>query len=946
VTPLIIRLGLSTVVERSRPADGGVALTYVKYSGETVTGDGGDQYIGLDRFGRVVDQRWSTSSSSTVDRFQYGYDRDSNVMYKKNLVSSSNSELYHANGSGNGYDSLNRLTAFSRGTLNSGDDSISSSSASASWSLDALGNWSSSTADGTSTSRTTNAQNQVTEVSSDTLGYDLAGDMTTDQNGNTLTYDAWGHLMSVTGSDSTPLASYRYDALGRRDHEVSSAGPNDVLFNSTWQAVEDYGRGLSTQYVWSPVATDALVERSTTQLAGTPDLSVNGDGVYTVDLGDDYGPLYPSVESLVDTGSQLVAASSLAYGTFVLSTLTGGLDVTGSDDLGTNVAMAADGDVLLLTDGNSIIARYGDGSEDTTFGSSGSPSKLIFDTAVSHPSIQLDSGGIIVSGDGGDGSDLIAERLNSDGSMDTTFGTDGVASISVGESVSSTGLAIESDGKIVLVGSTSSGLAVAVLNSDGSADTAFGSDGVIVNDSRLTHGATGGVAVDSSGNIYIAGSEGSSGDYAVVKYTSSGALDTSFGSGGETMVSAGVDGLGQPHNIVLDSGGKIIVGGASDGDSSPEAVVRFNTDGTPDKSFGYNGVAMASPDVPSGNVGTMMVLSSGEIVVLVAGELSDSDSGFSLCYITTTAGSTQNVFAEQDANDNTTSLTDSSGTVLQRFEYDPQGTATALTPSWVVSADVYAWLYGYQGGRLDPSTGFIVFRHRDYSPTLGRWLQTDPAGYVDGASLYDFNQDSPATYSDPQGLQASHSHTELPAGQLWLLGDTRLDSGYVVVVINCRAGKDAVDAVADAYKLVVYSLSFDQALGALDNKDKLPLPQWRQKVLSFITSIYAYEIGTNVIPQQDAWNTHINEFTQTVKNIQANSRDDLVRQIQGAYDHLIAQQTLTVYGLRLQDWNRLQNAPNRGPQPTQNGIERELREKLPLTILDEDQPLPDPLPDA
>src|SRR5438477_6376313 len=119
----------------------GVELTYVKQSGES-NGDAGDQYIGLDRFGRVVDQRWlNTSSGTATDRFQYGYDRDGNVLYKNNLVSSSFSELYHANGSGNGYDNLNQLTAFARGTLNSGNDTISTPSTTASWSMDAAGNF-------------------------------------------------------------------------------------------------------------------------------------------------------------------------------------------------------------------------------------------------------------------------------------------------------------------------------------------------------------------------------------------------------------------------------------------------------------------------------------------------------------------------------------------------------------------------------------------------------------------------------------------------------------------------------------------------------------------------------------------------------------------------------------------------------------------------------------
>src|SRR5713226_1736390 len=89
-------LGLHTVVERDHPQTN-VNLTYISQTGGT--GDAGDQYTGLDRFGRVVEVNWyNTSTSSSTDDFQYGYDQDGNVLYKKNIVNSAFSELYHANG--------------------------------------------------------------------------------------------------------------------------------------------------------------------------------------------------------------------------------------------------------------------------------------------------------------------------------------------------------------------------------------------------------------------------------------------------------------------------------------------------------------------------------------------------------------------------------------------------------------------------------------------------------------------------------------------------------------------------------------------------------------------------------------------------------------------------------------------------------------------------------
>src|SRR5207249_4953898 len=78
-------LGLGIVVKRAHPQPG-VDLTYIKQTAES-NGDAGDQYTGLDRFGRVVDQRWIVTANGThTDRFQYGYDRDSNRLYRSNLV--------------------------------------------------------------------------------------------------------------------------------------------------------------------------------------------------------------------------------------------------------------------------------------------------------------------------------------------------------------------------------------------------------------------------------------------------------------------------------------------------------------------------------------------------------------------------------------------------------------------------------------------------------------------------------------------------------------------------------------------------------------------------------------------------------------------------------------------------------------------------------------------
>jgi RHS repeat-associated protein len=265
-------LGLGTVVTRGHPQSG-VDLTYVKLTGES-DGPAGDKYTGLDAFGRVIEQRWTTSGGAAKDRRQYGYDRDSNRLYADNLVSSSNSELYT-------YDGLNQLSTFARGTLNGTKTGLTgSASRSQSWDFDALGNFDSQTTDGTAQTRTHNKQNEITAVSGATTpAYDSNGSLTTDETGRTFKYDAWNRLVEVRNSSNTLLATFRYDALGRRARETRGSTTTDLYYSSAWQVLEErVGSAVQSSYAWSPVYVDALIAR---------DRDTNADGtlderLYTV----------------------------------------------------------------------------------------------------------------------------------------------------------------------------------------------------------------------------------------------------------------------------------------------------------------------------------------------------------------------------------------------------------------------------------------------------------------------------------------------------------------------------------------------------------------------------------------------------------------------------------------------------------------------------------------
>ncbi len=249
--------GLGTVVIRSH-SQPGVDLTFVKQSGES-NGDAGDQYTGLDRFGRVVDQRWRAAGlvPMDLDRFQYAYDRDGNRLWRDNLVNSAFGELYS-------YDNLNQITSFDRGTLNANKNGITGSpTRQQAWDFDALGNFDSVTTDGNAQTRSHNDQNEITSISGATTPtYDANGNMTGDETGRKFVYDAWNRLVTVKDSGNNVLESFAYDGVNRRVSTTASSTTTDLYYSAEWQVLEDRVGGNTTmQYVWSPVYVDAMILR-------------------------------------------------------------------------------------------------------------------------------------------------------------------------------------------------------------------------------------------------------------------------------------------------------------------------------------------------------------------------------------------------------------------------------------------------------------------------------------------------------------------------------------------------------------------------------------------------------------------------------------------------------------------------------------------------------------
>jgi uncharacterized delta-60 repeat protein len=261
------------------------------------------------------------------------------------------------------------------------------------------------------------------------------------------------------------------------------------------------------------------------------------------------------------------------------------------------------------------VARYNaNGSLDPTFGTGGK-ANVIFDgqnyeDTANALAVQPD--GKIVVGGQAYSTDLRHQifaltRLTAGGQVDTGFGTDGKVQTAISEpsylnSDEIHAVAIDGDGKILVAGSTGqyiiNDFAVARYNADGTPDTTFGTNGVVVTDSGVGEDVARAMALQPDGKILVAGNMSGGGgndNFGVVRYNPDGSLDTAFGNGGMTNTDF-LGGTDWPAGVALRPGGKIVVGGFGEMQAPcyqchkyGPALVQYNADGSLDTTFGSAG---------------------------------------------------------------------------------------------------------------------------------------------------------------------------------------------------------------------------------------------------------------------------------------------------------------------------------------------------------------------
>jgi uncharacterized delta-60 repeat protein len=275
-------------------------------------------------------------------------------------------------------------------------------------------------------------------------------------------------------------------------------------------------------------------------------------------------------------------------------------DFAGDFDEAWGLAIQGDGKIVAAGySGNDFgLARYSsNGSLDPTFDGDGKTTTDFagqFDQARAvaiHGDGRITAAGFAWDVSGASVHFALA-RYNPDGSLDTTFDTDGkvVTDVAAGEDEQGFAMAIQGNGKIVVAGRTSSDFALARYNADGSLDTTFDGDGKVTTDFAGAPDEAWGLAIQGDGKIVAAGYTGGFGtyDFALARYNADGSLDATFdGDGKVTTDFAGNDNLAL--GMALQGDGKIVAAGVAISADFDTALARYNVDGSLDPTFDGDG---------------------------------------------------------------------------------------------------------------------------------------------------------------------------------------------------------------------------------------------------------------------------------------------------------------------------------------------------------------------
>lgn len=401
------------------------------------------------------------------------------------------------------------------------------------------------------------------------------------------------------------------------------------------------------------------------------------------------------------------------------------------------------------------------------------------------------AGGIVLQ-PGGD-IDIALRRHNVDGSLDDTFGDGGLAVFNIdpdGDYVEH--MALLPDGKILVLGGTGEvidpfyyigdeGFLVR-LNDDGSLDDTFGTDGKVMWGAGGGETGTEGLVVSSTGDIFVSGFTAeepeSTNDCVVWRFGAGGAMDMSFGEGGQLLIDTGYDdaclsidelpdgrlalagiitpleearaGSGRPHRRGLSERS------AQAGETLDALVARINPDGTLDKAFGDGG--WLANDINEADNGGFITLAQPDGKILVLGDM---------------------VSAE----------TELGALAVSRFLGEERPKPDRIDPTWGDEGTSFAV---FEGG---DESGFTQLMQPDDKVIVAGWANIWPGDFgaarflPDGGLDTDFGEDGrvlTAFSDDPTLVDAAYGISGRSNGGFFLFGET-CDGDYFVCQLAVAA---------------------------------------------------------------------------------------------------------------------------------------------------------------
>jgi uncharacterized delta-60 repeat protein len=432
---------------------------------------------------------------------------------------------------------------------------------------------------------------------------------------------------------------------------VSPVAATGVITESTHTIAitVPYNTTSVTQLVATFTTTGTSVTvGSTPQVSGTTPNDFTSPLVYTVTAADATTQNYTvtvtvsSIHGSLDTtfGNSGMVTTPIGSGNAIATVL--GIQSN-------NMIVAAGYSLLSGTENVFALARYNiDGSLDTTFGNSGIVTTPIGSVNAYATALVIQSNGILVAGNSFNSStnkyDFALVRYNTDGSLDTGFGNSGIVTISIENGSindSANALGIQSNGMIVVAGYSYSGskyfISLVRYQADGILDTTFGNSGIVttsIGSGSIIDDRAHALVIQSSDGILVAGSSydntSSKYDFALVRYNTNGSLDTTFGNSGIVTTSIGSDGYWDyAYALVIQSNGILAAGSSNNGSNYDFALVRYNTDGSLDTGFGTGGI-VTTPIGSSDDYALALGIQSDGRIVVAGYSLIGSNDDFAL----------------------------------------------------------------------------------------------------------------------------------------------------------------------------------------------------------------------------------------------------------------------------------------------------------------------------